>query len=210
MIMVKMWWYNWAEDKKLNEKELKDKERNFVDMVDSSVEDKNELEQYLILLTKENRDYYVESKTYGFKKDGRIYKILFRVFTILSYIVVPKLKGSDLITLTSTKSLYDSKNHRKRKKVIFQTGTSIVTTALVILIGNIAFKELLLNWANLFRFLLYLFSIVWTIFTTIIYAYRITEEETIDHILRLQHILDKYVSWKNSGGKIPEGGESDG
>ena len=53
-----------------------------------------------------------------------------------------------------------------------------------------------MSWENVFRYAAYLCTICVTIWTTIMTAYKNTENEIIDHITRLQFIVDKYVNYK--------------
>ena len=106
------------------------------------------------------------------------------------------------LPLTESKLLYDTKNYLGYKKNVFHIGMSIVSFVVTTFLAGLAFKELLLSWENAARFVGYLFVIIWTIGMTIMTADKVSKNETLDYISRLQVILDKYESAK--GGRANE------
>jgi hypothetical protein len=59
-----------------------------------------------------------------------------------------------------------------------------------------AMEEIMLNWANVFKYVGYLCAMAWTIASTVIKAYRQTGDETFDYFSRLKFIVDKYATYK--------------
>ena len=46
-LMMKIWWYDFAEDKRLNEQDITDEKKKYFKIVDENIEDSNDLERYL-------------------------------------------------------------------------------------------------------------------------------------------------------------------
>ena len=61
------------------------------------------------------------------------------------------------------------------------------------------YKELILNWENLFRYLTYLFSILWALVSSLWSGYKTYKNATIDHLSRLTMIVNRYVEWSKKG-----------
>jgi hypothetical protein len=72
---------------------------------------------------------------------------------------------------------------------------------MTILLSILAYKELMLNWENVFRYLTYVFSIVWALVSSLWSGYKTYKNTTIDHISRLTMIVNRYAAWKANGGK---------
>lgn len=213
-IQTRLWWWSNSEDKRLAEPDIKDVKKQYYVNVDHIVKDVNDFEEYTKILNIENRDNYVRNKMGSRKPENMKLnfidkKILKRTqlekYNALYFKLQRKadklreIRASEITSLTETKTLYDSRNHLKSKKRTYHIGMSVVSFVLTTFLASMAFKELLLNWQNAARFLGYLFAIVWTIGMTIMTAYKVSGGETLDHIARLQVILDKYEAYK--GGK---------
>lgn len=217
---TRAFWYDYAEDKRLAEQDLIDEKDNYFTLLDDTVQDTNDLDDYLILLNQENRNNYIKNKIgsrniktmskktfwlklfhphyrkmtsdeIGIERYNKLYFKYQRKADKLC-----QIKSEELMALSDSELLYDSRNHRKKQKRIYQITSTILSTMFTILITSIAFKEIMWNWTNVFRYVTYLFSITTTIATTIVKAYKITGEETFDWYSRLKHILDKYACYK--------------
>ena len=220
ILMMKIFWYDYAEDKRLSEDDIKREKDNYYSICDKNIEDSNDLDKFLVILNKENRDFYINNKM-GSRKEKdlavknkwicfwhpsykkltaeeigvvRYNKLLFKYMRKADKL--NQIKSAEIMALTDSAVLYDSKNHLKQKKRTYQITTTAVSFAFATLLAFIGLKEIMLNWANLFRFVFYLASIVFTIATTIISAYKTTGIETFDYFDRLKFIIDKYVTYK--------------
>lgn len=218
--LMRAFWYDFAEDKRLAEQDLIDEKDNYFKLLDNTVQDTNDLDDYLILLNQENRNNYIKNKigsrniktmskkTFWLKLFHPHYrKMTLEEIGIERYNKLyfkyqrkadklRQIKSEEIMALSDSELLYDSRNHRKEQKRIYQITSTILSTMFTILIASIAFKEIMWNWTNVFRYVTYLFSITTTIATTIVKAYKITGEETFDWYSRLKHILDKYACYK--------------
>ena len=217
---MRIFWYDFAEDKRLSEDDLKQEKDKYFKILDDTVTDTNDLENYLIILNQENREHFIKNKlgcrtpknlakktkwlclihpSYKKLKAEEIGNIRYNKLYFKIQRQADKLKpikSSEIMALSDSELLYDAKNYAKAKKRRYQIISTILTTCFSILIASIAFKEIMLNWENVFRYVLYLFSIVTTVAMTVVKAYKTTGEETYDWFNRLKNILDKYACYK--------------
>lgn len=233
--IMRMFWYDYAEEKRLSETDILTERDKYFDIVDSVVDDSNDLDKYLVILNQENRDHFIKNKigsrtaanmakkTFwlclfhpGYRKlteeeigTIRYNKLYFRVQRKADKL--KQLKSEDILALSDSEMLYDTKNYAKSQKRKYQISSTILSTFFTILIASIAFKEIMLNWTNVFRYITYLFSMVSTIAITVTKAYRTTGEETLDWFSRLKFILDKYACYKEikREGVVQNGDNSD-
>lgn len=219
-IMMKIWWYNFAEDKRLNEDDIIQEKNKYYIMVDNNIEDSNDLDKYLVILNQENREHYIRNKIGSRTAKNLAKKTWWLCFLHPSYKKLTEteigqirynklyfkyqrkadklkpIKSEEIMALSDSEVLYDSKNHLKEKKRIYQISTTIISIILSVFLASMALKEMMLNWENVFRYIAYLCVIVWTIATTIVTAYKTTGELTFDHLNRLKFIIDKYATYK--------------
>ena len=218
--LMKLWWYNYAEEKRLNEDDIKNEKENYFKIVDSVVTDTNHLEEYLVILNQENRDNFIKNtlgsrnpKTLGVKK---WYLLLFHPswrkktaeeignirYGKLYYKVLRKadklkqVKSIQIMALSDAKELYDATNHLKTKKRNFHIFTTIFSFIFVTALAMMAVDQIVLNWANVIRFVGYLCAIIFTIAYSTIMGYKQAGEETFDYYNRLKFIVDKYATYK--------------
>lgn len=201
IVIIKSSWYNWAEEKKLKEDEdIKKAKRDYDNYVDSEVKDIYDFEEFLVILNEENRKNYVKNKLKNkTEQNCKNYKKLKEKYEKKSYSKVREIKSSDVKTRGDTLYLADAKNYQKTKKYLYQIITTTFTVIFTTILAFIGFDKIFMSWANLFRYVTYLFTIAFTMASTITTAFRFTEEEVYDHLKRLQFIVDKYVNYK--GGK---------
>lgn len=218
--LMRFLWYDFAEDRRLNEEDLVQERDKYFRMVDEVVKDTNDLDKYLVLLNQENRDHYIKNKIGcrtvknlakktkwlcfwhpSYKKlseaeigEIRYNKLYFKIQRKADRL--RPIKSDEIMALSDKEILYDVKNYRKTKKRTYQILSTILSTGFTILIASIAFREIMLDWTNVFRYVTYLFSILSTIAMTVLKAYRVTGEETKDWYSRLKFVLDKYACYK--------------
>lgn len=225
-ILMKTWWYDFAEDKRLSEEDIEQEKEKYFKIVDETIKDSNDLDKFLIILNKENRDNFIKNKigcrtATNLGKKNWLLCVLHPSWKKLTkeeigqirynnlYFKIQRkadklrqVKSEEIMALSDSDMLYDSKNHLKAKKRAFQVTTTITSFLLTTLLASIAMKEILLNWTNVFRFVGYLCSMAWTIAYTVIRAYKQTGDETIDYFNRLKFIIDKYATYKEKGGSV--------
>lgn len=218
--MMKVWWYDYAEDKALNEPDMKAEKDKYFTIVDKYIEDSNDLEDYLKILNQENKDNYVARKMGARNPKNLAKKTKWMCFWHPSYKKltaeeighirynklyfkyqrkadrIRQIKSSEIMALSDSLVLYDSKNHAKEKKRTYQIVTTIVSFMFSTLLACMAMKEIMLNWMNVFRYIAYLCAITYTIATTLVKGYRQTTDETLDYLNRLKFIIDKYATYK--------------
>jgi len=224
--MMKVWWYDYAEDKALNEPDMKTEKDNYFHIVDSVIDDSNDLEDYLEILNQENKDNYIKRKIGArnpknlakktkwlcfwhpsFKKMTpeeigliRYNRLLFKYQRKADKI--RPVKSCEIMALSDSRVLYDSKNHAKDKKRTYQIVTTVISFFFSTLLACMAMKEIMMNWMNVFRYIAYLCAITYTIATTLIKGYRQTTDETLDYLSRLKFIIDKYATYKEKRAKV--------
>lgn len=219
-LMMKIWWYDFAEDKRLNENDIKQEKENYFTLVDSLVLDSDELDKYLKILNQENKDHFIKNKL-GSRTPKRLAKKNWWIclwhpeyknmtkdeigldrYDKLYYKYQRKadnlreIKSEEIMSLTSSEMLYDSKNYTKQHKRTYQIVTTIVSLVLTTVLASMALESILLNWINIFKYITYLCSMTFTIAWTILKAYRQTGDDTFDHLNRLKFIIDKYATYK--------------
>lgn len=218
--MMKIWWYDYAEDKALAEDDLKQEKDKYFSIVDDVIEDANDLEDYLRLLNQENKDNYVQRKMGARNPKNLAKKTKWMCFWHPSYKnLTPEeiglirynklyfkyqrkadkirpIKSEEIMALSDSYVLYDSKNHAKEKKRAYQIVTTIVSFFFSTLLACMAMKEIMLNWMNVFRYVAYLCALTYTIATTLVKGFRQTTDETMDYLNRLKFIIDKYATYK--------------
>lgn len=220
--MMKVWWYDYAEDKALSEEDMKKEKENYFRIVDQTIDDSNDLEEYLKILNQENKDNYVARKMgarnpknlaptkktkwllfwHPSYKDKTLEEIGLLRYNKLYFKYqrkadkIRQIKSSEIMALSDSLVLYDSKNHAKEKKRTYQIVTTIVSFMFSTLLACMAMKEIMLNWMNVFRYVAYLCAITYTIATTLVKGFRQTTDETLDYLNRLKFIIDKYATYK--------------
>lgn len=219
-LMMKIWWYDFAEDKRLSEDDVKNAKDKYFKMVDDNIEDSTDLDKFLVILNKENRDHFISNKL-GCRSVKTLSKKTFWLclfhpkyktmapdeigrerYDELYYKIQRKadklrqIKSEEIMALTSSETLYDSKNYTKQHKRVYQIVTTIVSVVLTTVLASMALEELMLNWINVFRYIGYLCSMAFTIAWTVSKAYKQTGDDTFDHLNRLMFIIDKYATYK--------------
>lgn len=219
-VLMKIWWYDYTEERRLSEDDLKNEKKDYFAYVDKIIEDTNDFEKYLVILNQENREHYIKNKI-GSRSPKKLSEV-----NRLHYLFHPKWKKLDeetignirysklyykiqrkadklkpvksehIMALSDSEQLYDSRNHLPVKKRIFQAVSTIGSILLTTALSVLAMEELLLSWTNLFRYIGYLCAMAWTISSTVIKAYRQTGDETYDYFSRLSFIVGKYATYK--------------
>ena len=219
-VLMKIWWYDYTEEKRLSEQDIKDEKEKYFNILDKAVTDVNDLDKYLVILNRENRDHYIKNKigsrTEKTMADKKWWMIMFHWkwkkltpeqighirYCKLYYKVLRKadrlkpIKSEQIMALSDSEQLYDARNHLKAKKRTFQLVSTIMSFALTVSLSIMAMEEIMLNWANVFRYIGYLCAMAWTIAYTVISAYRQVGAETFDYYARLKFIVDKYATYK--------------
>lgn len=221
---MRVFWYDFAEEKRLSEQDISDAREVYFKIIDDVIEDSNDLDKFLVILNQENKIHYIKNKIGSRNPKNMAVKNKWICFWHPSYKNLTKeeigqvrydklyfkyqrkadkikpIKSEDIMALSDSDMLYDAKNYAKDKKRRYQTISTILSTGFTILIASIAFKEIMMNWENVFRYITYIFSIAITIAITVNKAYKTTGDETLDWFNRLEFIVDKYATYKEKGG----------
>lgn len=219
-VLMKVWWYDYTEERRLSEDDLKTEKKTYFELVDQIILDANHFEKYLAILNQENREHFIKNKL-GSRSPKKLSEVTFWHYLwhpswkklspdVIGNIRYSKLyykiqrradrlkpiKSEHIMALSDSEQLYDSRNHLPFKKRMFQVVSTIGSFLLTISLSVMAMEEIMLNWANLFRYVGYLCAMAWTISSTVIKAYRQTGDETFDYFARLKFIIDKYATYK--------------
>lgn len=219
-VLMKIWWYDYTEERRLAEEDIRLEKEKYFTILDKSVQDVNDLDNYLVILNQENKDHFVKNKIgsrtpknlaekkwwlimfhWSWRKltpeeigNIRYSKLYYR--TLRKADRLKPIKSEQIMALSDSEQLYDARNHLKAKKRTFQVVSTIMSFALTVSLSVMAMEEIMLNWANLFRYIGYLLAMAWTISYTVISAYRQVGTETFDYYSRLKFIVDKYATYK--------------
>lgn len=223
-VLMKVWWYDYTEERRLAEEDLKEEKKNYFTIVDNVITDTNHFEKYIEILNQENREHFIKNKV-GSRSPKKLSEVTWWHYiwhpswkkltpeqigqirySNLYYKIQRKadklkpIKSEHIMALSDSEQLYDSRNHLPFKKRMFQVVSTIGSFLLTIALSVMAMEEIMLNWANVFRYIGYLCAMAWTIASTVIKAYRQTGDETFDYFARLKFIIDKYATYKEKGG----------
>ena len=219
-VMMKIWWYDYTEEKRLNEQDILEEKEKYYRIIDSTILDTNDLDKYLVILNQENRDHFIKNKIGSrtaknlskktkwlcfihpeYKKMTaeeigvlRYNKLYFKIQRKADKL--PQIKSEEIMALSDSELLYDAKNHLKAHKRKFQTFTTILSIMFSIAFAMVAWQSIKLNWANVFRFVGYLGAMAFTISWTIMISWKQTGDDTFDYFSRLKFIVDKYATYK--------------
>ena len=219
-VLMKVWWYDYTEERRLSEEDLKNEKINYFKIVDTIITDTNDFEKYLVVLNQENREHFIKNKI-GSRSPKTLSEVTWwhylwhpswRKLTqeVIGHIRYAKLyykiqrradklkpiKSEHIMALADSEQLYDSRNHLPTKKRVFQVVSTVGSFMLTVSLSVLAMEEILLSWTNVFRYVGYLCAMAWTIASTVIKAYRQTGDETFDYFARLKFIIDKYATYK--------------
>ena len=221
-VLMKVWWYDYTEERRLSEDDLKKEKESYFKMVDETIIDTNHFEKYIDVLNGENREHFIKNKigsrspkklsdvnwwhylwhpnwkkldaeTIGNIRYAKLYYRIQRKADKLK-----PIKSEHIMALSDSEQLYDTRNHLPFKKRMFQLVSTLGSFLLTIALSVMAMEEIMLNWANVFRYIGYLCAMAWTISSTVIKAYRQTGDETYDYFARLKFIIDKYATYKET------------
>lgn len=217
-VLMKIWWYDYTEERRLAEEDIRLEKEKYFTILDKSVQDVNDLDNYLVILNQENKDHFIKNKigsrTPKTLSEKNWWLIMFHWswkkltpdeignirYSKLYYKILRKadklkpIKSEQIMALSDSEQLYDARNHLKAKKRMFQLVSTIMSFVLTVSLSVMAMEEIMLNWANVFRYIGYLCAMAWTIAYTVISAYRQVGTETFDYYARLKFIVDKYAT----------------
>lgn len=219
-LLMKIWWYDYTEDKVLSDPEMKREKDKYFDIIDKVVLDSNDLEKYLVLLNQENKEHFIKNKIGSrtaknlaqkewwmlllhpsWRKltpeqigEIRYAKLYYR--TQRQADKLQPIKSEQIMALSNSQQLYDARNHLQTKKRTFQIVSTMGSFLLTTAFSMQAIEQIMLNWENVFKYVCYLFTITFSIAWTVIKAHKQTKEETLDYYSRLKFIVDKYATYK--------------
>ena len=61
-VLMKIWWYDYTEERRLAEEDIRLEKEKYFTILDKSVQDVNDLDNYLVILNQENKDHFVKNK----------------------------------------------------------------------------------------------------------------------------------------------------
>lgn len=219
-LLMKVWWYDYVEEKVLSDSEMKDEKDKYFAIIDKVVLDSNDLEKYLDVLNEENKQHFIKNKIGSRNAKNLSEKTWWMLlihpswrkltaeqigeirFTKLNYRVqrqadrLKPIKSEQIMALSNSEQLYDARNHLQAKKRTFQIVSTMGSFLLTTAFSMQAIEQIMLNWENVFKYVCYLFTITFSIAWTIIKAHKQTKEETLDYYSRLKFIVDKYATYK--------------
>lgn len=109
---------------------------------------------------------------------------------------LPPIYSQDIIELRECAVLADSKNYRKKHKMVYMIATSITSVLMMIVLASIAWKQIILDWTNAFKYVTYVCTIFGTSISTLFMAYRTCKDDEESYISRCRNIVRKYKAYK--------------
>lgn len=199
--IIRIMWYNEGEDKALQESDIKEMKVDYSTLVDAKITSQKSLDLFVDDLNAVNRRNWVLYKLKGrTEKTCPKYSQIKQKLIEKSYKKVPKITSTQILTRSQNYESVDAKDYTKFKKTFYQISSVVISMGSTILLGSIAYKELLMNWTNIFRYMTYIFSIVWALASSFLSGYKTYRTNTIDHISRLTMIVHRYEEWCKNGG----------
>ena len=197
MGIVRFFWYSDGEDKAAEEEDIKTTKKDYAYKVDSNILSQEDFEEYLKYLNYENRSLWIKNALKGRTKTNcDNYDEIYKKLVIKSYKRVKPVTISQILTRSAKNEVITAKDYTKIYKLAYQISSVVISLVSSVVLATLAYKNLMLSWTNVFRYLTYLFSIVWAIFTSYVKGYKTYKKETIDHISRLTMIVNRYEDWK--------------
>lgn len=202
-LQSRFYWFESAESKVLSSDEIISAKKIYDDMIERTKINVTELDLCLIEMDRENYENSLKS-TIGFSTPQNIGQKKYKKLVAKAHKnanKIKKLKSSDVLTRGENLVLYDSKNYQNKNKFTYQVVSGLLSIAIVIIITMIAFEQIKMSWENLFRYLMYVWSMFVSMVMTIIYATKKTRDNTLEHLSRLQLIVDRFVIWRDANKK---------
>lgn len=200
--IVRFFWYNEGEERAMGDDDIQLIKRNYKDLVDTTITSQDDLDDFVEELNTQNRNTWVLRKLKGkTSKNCPNYQSIKQKLEEKSYTKVPVITATQILTRSTKYETINATDYTKFKKLFYQTTSVFISVGMTIILGILAYKELLLNWENVFRYLTYVFSIVWALITSLWSGYKNYKTTTVDHISRLTMIVNRYGEWKATGGK---------
>jgi hypothetical protein len=155
-----------------------------------------------------NRERWVFLKLKGrTEKNCKEYDTIHNKLVMKSYKKVPVITSTQILTRSMNYETINAKDYTRFKKVWYQTTSLIMSIGMTILLGIVAYKEIMLEPTNIFRYLSYVFNIAWALISSLWSGYKNYKNTTIDHISRLTMIVNRYSEWQKEQN---DGRNSDG
>lgn len=203
--IIRFFWYNEGEERAMGENQLIAMKQSYKDLVDVTITSQENLDIFIDDLNKQNRTAWVTRQLKGkTPKNCPKYELIKQKLIEKSYTKVPVITSTQILTRSTMYETVNATDYTKSKKIFYQTISILMSAGLSIILGILAYKELMLNWENLFRYVTYIFSIVWALITSLWNGYKNYKTTTVDHISRLTMIVNRYGEWKKGGAVCPQ------
>lgn len=197
---VRIFWYNEGEDRAMSEPYIQEIKKTYSALVSTTVTSQENLDEFTNYLNHKNREAWVLQNLKGkTKKTCPKFEQIEQKLIKKSYKKIPVVTSTQIMTRSSKYETINATDYTKYKKIFYQSSSIIVSVSMTIVLGITAYKEILLNWENVFRYITYLFSIIVALVTSLLNGYKNYKMTTIDHISRLTMIVNRYIEWKQGG-----------
>lgn len=198
--IVRVMWYDEGEDKAFGEEDTKKLKSDYAKLIDTKIQSQESLERFVDKLNKDNREKWVLAKLRGrTEKNCTKYSKLKHKYIKKSYKKVPTVTSTQILTRSYNYAGINAKDYTRFKKIFYQITSVGLSLCSTILLGVIAYKELIVSWTNVFRYLTYIFNIMWALASSYMSGYKTYKSNTTDHISRLTMIVTRYDEWVVKG-----------
>lgn len=200
--IIRIFWYNDGEDRAIRAADIKLLKTDYSTLVKTTIKSYEDLETFIKELNEENRQNWVFHKLKGRTKDNyKDYDKLYQNLTEKSYAKVPVITSTQILTRSANYETINAKDYTSVKKAWYQASSLAMSIGMTILLSVIAYKEIMIDWTNLFRYLSYVFNIAWALISSLFSGYNNYRHTTLDHISRLTMIVNRYAEWCKGGKK---------
>jgi hypothetical protein len=93
------------------------------------------------------------------KKNCKEYDTIYNKLVMKSYKKVPVITSTQILTRSVNYETINAKDYTRFKKVWYQATSLVMSIGMTILLGIVAYKEIMLEPTNIFRYLSYVFNI---------------------------------------------------
>lgn len=202
VVLIRIFWYNNGEDKASKEQAIIDAQKKYIDLIDTTITDQEDFEQFLDELNQQNRDNWVKHKL-GNKTDKNCKnytELKDKLDRQVGFWVRP-ITISQILTRSSRYAVITARNYKKRNAIIYQSTTLILSILATAATSAIVFKNFVFEWSKIIKFATYLMNIVWAMMSSVSSGYKQHKEEVIDLVSRLTMIVNRYDDWKSKQGE---------
>lgn len=200
IVLVRMIWYGAGEDKASEDATLKQNKIEYSNLITNGNLEQEDLDDFLEELNIENRNAWVKSKLGN--KNQKNYPKYQKKKDLLDRWVgffVKPITSTQILTRSNRYVALSAKDYRRQSKTFYQISSVFLSILSVIVFAAVQFKTFSFTPEKIFKFISYIFSIVFAIFSSLNAGYKNYIAEETDHLSRLTMIVNRFYEWRDKG-----------